>query len=74
MAKQRKTHKVKWEEAVIKKTAEEFKKYSSSASFYTGDMINHTKFGKGYVESSFGNKIEVRFEDKMRLLIHKVVF
>lgn len=83
MAKQRKLSKrlpkkklgkVKWADMVPDKKENDFKDYSSSSSFYQGDLIHHFKFGRGFVQSSFGNKIEVLFEDKMRLLVHKVMF
>lgn len=74
MAKRRKIGKPKWVDMVPEKSSEDFKDYTATSSFYTGDLIHHFKFGKGFVESSFGNKIEVLFEDKMRLLVHKVVF
>lgn len=72
MLKQRKSHKDKWREATEK--SKTIKNYSSNDSFYAGDVLSHTKYGLGHVETSFGNKIEVRFEDKIRLLIHKLMF
>lgn len=71
MAKQRKTHKIKWEEG-LKKAAKSLRDYSSASFFNEGELIDHAKFGKGLVEASMGNKIEVRFEDKTRLLMQKV--
>ena len=72
MAKVRKTHKVKWEEGQKKAAKKELKDYSSTSSFIEGDSIDHAKFGKGLVEACLGNKIEVRFEDKTRLLMQRV--
>lgn len=50
------------------------KNYNSNESFYTGDIICHENFGLGYVESSFGNKIDVLFEDGAKTLVHMVMF
>lgn len=65
--------KLTWSELISKKKSDT-KKYSTSESFYVGDFINHNNFGVGYIQSSFGNKIEVLFEDKIRTLIHMVMF
>lgn len=50
----------------------ELKKYSFRGSFGTGDLIDHASFGKGYVTSAHENKIEVLFEDKLRILVHNI--
>jgi hypothetical protein len=40
-------------------------------NFAAGDVINHPKFGLGSVEVSFSpNKIEVRFQEGKKLLLH----
>ena len=64
--------KLSWAERT--KTAKDTKSYGTSESFYIGDFIEHKKFGLGYIQNSFGNKIEVLFEDKVRTLIHMVIF
>jgi hypothetical protein len=49
------------------------KSYSMDTSFSAGDVINHPKFGLGSVEVSLPpNKIEVRFQDGKRLLLHNM--
>jgi hypothetical protein len=49
------------------------KSYNMDTSFSTGDVINHPKFGLGSVEVSLPpNKIEVRFQDGKRLLLHNM--
>jgi hypothetical protein len=64
--------KLSWSDRV--KTKKQSKSYGVNDSFYIGDFIDHKKFGLGYIQDSFGNKIEVLFEDKVRTLIHMVVF
>lgn len=49
------------------------KSYDMNNSFAAGDVINHPKFGLGSVETSFPpNKIEVRFQEGKKLLLHNM--
>jgi hypothetical protein len=49
------------------------KSYNMDSNFSSGDVINHPKFGLGSVESSPGpNKIEVRFQEGKKLLVHNL--
>ena len=49
------------------------KPYDMNNSFSAGDVINHSKFGLGAVETSFPpNKIEVRFQEGKKLLLHNM--
>ena len=72
MKKKRKL-KLTWRQ-LMKKSKTDAKAYEKSESFYVGDCISHKYFGVGFVQLSFGNKIEVLFEDRIRTLIHMVVF
>lgn len=65
--------KITWTD-LMNKMKGEASEYNKSASFYQGDYISHSKFGIGYIQTTFGNKIEVLFEDKVRLLVQRVVF
>lgn len=69
----RKKQKVNWTNLIAKQKGTT-KNYKTTDSFYVGEYIDHNSFGVGYIQSSFGNKIEVLFEDKMRVLIHMVMF
>jgi hypothetical protein len=69
----RMTKKLTWTD-LTKKMKGEARDYDMSQSFYEGDYIAHGSFGLGYIQSTFGNKIEVLFEDKVRLLVQRVVF
>lgn len=62
----------KWQEIVQAHGPLTTKKYSLEDSFHKGDFIEHKTFGTGYVKSIHANKIEVFFEDKNRVLIHKL--
>jgi hypothetical protein len=49
------------------------KSYDMNNSFSAGDVINHPKFGLGAVEISLPpNKIEVRFQEGKKLLLHNM--
>ena len=49
------------------------KPYDMNNSFAAGDVINHSKFGLGAVETVFPpNKIEVRFQEGKKLLLHNM--
>lgn len=71
MAKSYKSHKKIWGSSISTNTI--IQAYFQTGSYVQGDIIDHPNFGKGSVEQSLGNKIEVRFEDKMRTLIIKNV-
>ncbi len=71
--RKKKKLKLTWPQ-LVKKTKSDAKTYEKSESFYVGDCISHKYFGVGFVQLSFGNKIEVLFEDRIRTLIHMVVF
>ena len=47
--------------------------YDMNSMFSAGDVIRHPKFGLGAVETTFPpNKIEVRFQEGKKLLLHNM--
>jgi hypothetical protein len=44
--------------------------YSTKETFAAGDAVEHPRYGIGRVEDSRGTKIDVRFGDGVRTLIH----
>jgi hypothetical protein len=44
--------------------------YSMKAKFSMNQILSHPKFGMGYVRSTQVDKIEVVFEDEVRMLVH----
>jgi hypothetical protein len=49
------------------------KAYDMNHSYSTGDIISHPKFGPGLVETSLPpNKIEVRFQEGKKMLLHNM--
>jgi ribosomal protein L44E len=65
------TNEAKWNEALT--TAEgPSKPYAMSGEFELGDLLEHSKFGKGVVQELIGhNKIKVIFEESEKILIQK---
>lgn len=59
-----------WNESISKAT-KAAQTYSVRAQFTQGDLIDHPKFGTGYVEKCLDqNKIEVIFQTDIKILIH----
>lgn len=44
--------------------------YSPQATYATGETVEHPKFGRGAVIEARGGKIDVRFGDGLRTLLH----
>ncbi len=47
--------------------------YTIDGKFKVGDVIDHTKFGPGFVQNVVDDKIEVVFRHEIKTLIHKKV-
>ncbi|MBL7666325.1 MAG: hypothetical protein JNM93_14415 [Bacteriovoracaceae bacterium] len=67
--KKKSSKKANWTDLTAKMKNDTAVSYTMSSSYKTGDYINHTVFGLGYIESSYGPKISVVFEDKTRFLM-----
>ncbi|MDC0743827.1 hypothetical protein [Polyangium mundeleinium] len=59
-----------WKEALGGRMEEKAAPYRTTARFAAGDLVDHTKFGRGLVRRVDGAKIEVIFKDGARLLAH----
>ncbi len=59
-----------WNEALSGRAGEAATAYRTTARFGAGDLVEHTKFGRGLVRRVDGGKIEVLFKDGARLLAH----
>lgn len=63
----------KTRQAIINLDPNDARAYDMNASFSTGDIINHPKFGLGSVETEIApNKIEVKFQEGKKLLLHNL--
>jgi hypothetical protein len=62
-----------WEEAKTKageKKMDNARPYSIRDTYQEGDIVNHPKFGVGFVSEISENKAEITFQDERRVLIH----
>jgi hypothetical protein len=65
-----KDHEPTWTQAVSDQPEDAFVQHSMTAHFSSGTLIRHATFGKGFVLSVDGAKIEVLFEDGKKKLAH----
>lgn len=61
-----------WNEAFGARAGEAGVPYRTTSRFSEGQIVEHTKFGRGLVRRVDGGKIEVIFKDGARLLAHGV--
>ena len=61
-----------WATRTLGKAVDAFTKYNMERHFKEGELILHSKFGEGYVESVLdGGKVSVMFRDGAKTLAHK---
>ena len=70
--KKAKENEEKWLELISDKSEEDAKPYTISGVYEVGDLIEHPKFGKGYVSDIIGNKMVVTFKDGDRKLVFNI--
>jgi hypothetical protein len=79
-AAQRVTQKVKaeqerqgtWATRALGKPLDAFTKYAMDRHFREGELVIHSKFGEGYVDTVLdGGKVSVMFRDGARTLAHR---
>lgn len=62
-----------WMEA-LNKTTKKSQPYSPKTKFIIGDIIDHTKFGPGIVQTIIDStKMEVVFRHEIKTLVHNIV-
>jgi hypothetical protein len=60
-----------WQATVGDRDSAEFLPYSIHTTFETGQLVNHPKFGSGYVKETLASqKLCVLFKDGPRTLVH----
>jgi hypothetical protein len=61
-----------WATRALGKPLDAFTKYGMDRHFREGELVLHSKFGEGYVESVLdGGKVSVMFRDGAKTLAHK---
>ena len=59
-----------WQEQVEDKPDDAFVPYALSARFGVGQLVLHTKFGKGIVTDADANRVEILFQEGKKKLGH----
>ncbi len=59
-----------WEEHMENQPDEAFATYSLSERYVKGQLVSHSKFGKGVVLEVDGARVEILFQDGKRKLGH----
>jgi hypothetical protein len=57
----------------LNKTSAKSQAYSIESKFKVGDVIDHSKFGPGIVQTVIHDKIEVIFRHEIKTLIHNKI-
>jgi hypothetical protein len=61
-----------WASRTLGKAVDAFARYSMERTFRLGELVQHPKFGEGYVEQVLeGGKINVMFRDGPKVLAHR---
>ncbi|MCL2778878.1 MAG: hypothetical protein FWD73_12830 [Polyangiaceae bacterium] len=59
-----------WEEQVANKADSEFVAYALTTRLEKGQLVTHSKFGKGIVVHADASKVEILFQDGKKKLGH----
>jgi hypothetical protein len=62
-----------WESKMSKQALSAIRPYQPVVVFAKNDVMQHSKFGVGFVEEMKGNKIVVLFQDGEKTLVHSMV-
>jgi hypothetical protein len=68
--KARSSHRQQWESLLQTNSAAPEESYNLKKKFEVNTLLNHPKFGKGFVRSAQSDRIEVVFEDEVKTLMH----
>ncbi len=60
----------KLDEVIADKADSDFVDYAPTRTFARGDLVNHVKFGKGYVVSVDPSRAEILFAEGIKKLAH----
>jgi hypothetical protein len=68
--KARSSHREQWETLVQSNGTATEETYSLKKKFEANTLLNHPKFGKGFIRTAQADRIEVVFEDEVKTLMH----
>ena len=66
----RNSHREQWQQLVGNDTTSAEVAYNLKNKFEPNTLLKHPKFGRGYIKSTQPDKIEVVFEDEVKMLMH----
>ena len=66
----RSSHREQWDLLVNQNTTAEENDYSLKKKYEPNTLLKHPKFGRGFIRSTQPDKIEVVFEDEVKMLMH----
>jgi hypothetical protein len=66
----RSSHREQWESLLQTNAAAEENDYNLKKKFEVNTLLKHPKFGRGFIRAAQSDKIEVVFEDEVKMLMH----
>lgn len=69
-ARGRASHREQWELLLSSNATATERPYNLKAKFEVNTLLNHPKFGRGFIKEVQGDKIFVVFEDEVKTLMH----
>lgn len=69
----RSSHREQWELLLNSNATAEEQDYNLKKKFEANTLLKHPKFGRGFIKSTQSDKIEVVFEDEVKMLMHNRV-
>lgn len=72
-ARSRSNHREQWELLLQTNAAAPEKSYNLKTKFEVNTLLNHPKFGRGFIKEVQNDKIFVVFEDEVKTLMHNRV-
>lgn len=69
-ARARSSHRDQWQTLVQAATESQDQNYNLKTKFEANTILNHPKFGRGFIKEAQNDKIFVVFEDEVKTLMH----
>ncbi len=69
-ARSRSSHREQWELLLQSNATAPESEYNFKMKFEVNTVLNHPKFGRGFIKEVQGDKIQVVFEDEVKTLMH----
>ena len=70
VSSRQRSHTGQYESRLQSFAAKDSKPYSIKGNFQENEKIQHPKFGMGFVQKVYSDKVDVMFSDEVRTLVH----